>query len=254
MRLYVFLVCLLFALHVSGQENIAPDKITLNTGEIYVGKIVLKTANMIMMTTKDGTRYQFQLTEVAKMESNASSEIIVAEKKKVDNLPIGKSNFGGLLELSVGVSNAKYSFGWSPNTQLSLLFGNKNSFGGNLFVGAGIGYNSTFVAEKSSTVAFLPLFFRLQSALSKNRTAPFVCMDGGYSFALNSDYKSGGVLMKISTGITHRISYKTSLIVGIYAGVQSFSATLTETNELGTYSFKGETTMKNAGVKVGLIF
>ena len=252
MRLNVLLVCLLFALHVSGQEDIAHDKITLKTGEIYVGKIVFKTTDMIMIATKDGTRYQFQLAEIAKLENETLGEMAETVNKVVE-LPTVKSSFGGMVECNAGVSSAKYCFGWKPNSQLSLLFGNKNSFGGKVFIGAGIGYNTTFVDANSHTVSFLPLFIRLQRALSNKRTAPYVAMDGGYAFALNSNYK-GAVMIRISTGLTRRISYKTSLIVGIYAGIQSFSTTLTEINQFGTYSYYGKTTMNNVGAKVGLMF
>jgi len=253
MRFYVLLVaCLFIAIHVSGQENNTSNKITLITGEVYVGKIVLKTNEMIMIATKDGTRYQFQLAEVAKIESEASSDFIKTEIK-TDVQPVSKSGFGGLVELTSGFSNAKYCFGWQPNTQLSLLFGNKNSFGGNVFLGAGIGYNTTYRTDNNSTVSFLPAFVRIQRIISKKRTSPFVGMDAGYAFAINSNY-GGGVSIRISVGITRRISYKASLNVGAYAGVQSISTNLTEINQFGTYSYYGKTTMNNAGVKVGLMF
>lgn len=253
MRIFVLLVtCLLFALHVSGQENNSQARITLKTGDVYVGMIVLKTADMIMLTTKEGARYQFQLTEIAKTESD-TEPVVTEPKKQGEVIRQTKSSFGGLVECSVGVSNAKYSFGWAPNTQFSLLFGNKDLLDGSLFVGVGAGYNGTFVASGAQTIGFLPLFVRLQSRLSKQRTAPYVGMDGGYAVALNKNY-GGGVLIKISAGITHRISYKSSLIVGVYAGVQSFSGPLTETNELGTYSYNGKTTMNSVGAKVGLMF
>jgi len=253
MRVILLLVvCMFFALHVCGQENIAQDKITLNTGEVYVGKIVVKTSDMIMLATKEGMRFQFQLLEIAKIESEISLQNNETEKT-TDKILVLKSDFGGLVELTAGVSSAKYSFGWLPNTQLSLLFGAKNSFDGRLFLGAGVGYSSTFLTYKSSSVAFLPLFVRLQTSHTKKRTTPFVGMDTGYAFALNSGY-AGGVLVKISLGIMHRISYKTSLIVGAYSGVQSFSGELIETNELGTFSYYGKTTMNNVGMKVGLVF
>ncbi|MHB9140928.1 MAG: hypothetical protein ACYC25_03530 [Paludibacter sp.] len=67
----VFYYCNLhfFSLALSAQENTVQDKITLKTSEIYVGKIVLKTNDMIMLSTMDGTRYQFQLSEIKKMET-----------------------------------------------------------------------------------------------------------------------------------------------------------------------------------------
>jgi len=251
MKILVFLAtCLLFSLHLCGQENIVLDKITLKTGDVYVGKIVLKTAEMIMITTKDGTRYQFQLSEI---KSTANEDSNVISQTDNEDFSVSSGNFGGMVELTVGISNAKYSFGWSPNTQISLMFGNKKMLGESLFFAAGIGYNSTFIASPQHTIAFLPLFIRLQSTLSQKRNAPFVGMDAGYAIGLNSA-NGGGALIKISAGISHRINYKTSLIAGIYAGVQSFSGKLSETNELGIYTYSGKTTMNNLGLKIGLLF
>ena len=253
MKLSIFLAALLFfSISLCGQENNTLDKITLKTGDVYVGKIVLKTVDMLMLTTKDGTRYQFQLSEIKTTEnqnSNVSSPNDIEEAEFTGS----SSNFGGMVELTVGASNSKYCFGWSPNSQISLMFGNKKMLGQSLFFAAGIGYNSTFIASPQQPISFLPLFIRLQSTLSQKRNAAFVGMDAGYAFALNAA-NGGGALIKISAGISHRINYKSSLIVGVYAGVQSFSGTLTETNELGTYIYNGKTTMNNVGVKVGLMF
>lgn len=250
--LVLLLTCMLLSLHLCGQENIVLDKITLKTGDVYVGKIVLKTADMIMIATKDGTRYQFQLSEI-KATENQNSDITLQNNNEDDQFSVSSGNFGGMVELTTGISNAKYCFGWSPNAQISLMFGNKKMLGESLFFAAGIGYNSTFIASPQHTIAFLPLFIRLQSTLSKKRNAPFVGMDAGYAVGLNSA-NGGGALIKISAGISRRINNKSSLIVGIYAGVQSFSGKLTETNELGIYSYPGKTTMNNLGLKVGLLF
>ena len=243
---------MLFSIHISGQENNALDKITLKTGDVYVGKIVLKTADMLMLTTKDGTRYQFQLSEIKATENQNSDTISQTEIEEAE-VSGASGNFGGMVELTAGISNAKYAFGWSPNTQISLMFGNKKMLGQSMFLAAGIGYNSTSIASPQQTISFLPLFIRLQSTLSAKRNAPFVGMDAGYALALNSA-NGGGALIKISAGVSHRINYKTALMVGVYAGVQSFSGRLTETNELGTYTYNGKTTMNNVGVKLGLLF
>lgn len=254
MKQFISLVIyLFFSLYLVGQETAIEDKITLNTGEIYVGKIILKTNDMIMLTTKDGTRYQFQLSEVKKTESNLNSNISKKEKTDDNETTLNSSNFGGIVELTGGVSSAKYCFGSSPNTQLSLMFGNRNLLGQNLFLGAGIGYNSTFIASSSKSIGFLPVFVRIQNTFSKGRTAPYLGMDAGYAFALNQGF-GGGALVKLSAGISHKISYKTIFFAGIYAGIQSFSGTLTEVYESNSYSYFAQTTMRSEGIKIGLLF
>ena len=119
-----------------GQENNVQNKITLNTGEIYIGKVLLKNDEMIMISTKDGTRYQFPLSEIKKVE-NAGNESKFETDNGNQNNHIS-NNFGGLIELSGGTASAKNSFGWAPNTQLSLMFGNKHLFGQQLFLGIGV--------------------------------------------------------------------------------------------------------------------
>jgi hypothetical protein len=183
---------------------------------------------------------------VVKVHSDAVSPVN-DEGKHTDG------NFCGMIELTGGVSRAKYIFGSSPNTQVSLLFGSKRISGQNIFFVVGIGYNGTNVGGDLESVRFLPLFIRLQNTLNRKRTAPYLGMDAGYAFALDTDYQ-GGVMIKISAGITHKLTYRTVLFAGVYAGVQSLSGSLTETNELGVYSYPGKTTMQSAGIKVGMSF
>jgi len=254
MKQFISLVfCLFLSLYLVGQVMVVEDKITLNSGEIYVGKIILKTNDMIMLTTKNGTRYQFQLSEVKKIENSLNSNISKNERTDDNESTLNSSNFGGIVELTGGVSSAKYCFGSAPNTQLSLIFGNRHLLGQNLFLGVGIGFNNTSIAPSSKSIGFLPVFVRIQNTLTKKRTTPYIGIDAGYAFALNKEF-GGGALVKLSVGISHKINHKTIFFVGIYAGIQSFSGTLTEVFESNSYSYFAETTMKNGGVKIGLQF
>lgn len=234
-----------------GQESIVSDKITLKTGEIYVGKILLKTTDLVIITTNDGTRYQFQLSEVRKIEKETS----ITKTEKTDSIKtnVDSGNFGSMIELNAGFSNARNCFGWSPNTQISLVFGNKNFLGKSLFGGIGVGYENVYLTNNNVSIQFLPVFISIQSAINKNRTNPFFGMEVGYGFALSSGY-NGGTLVKLSAGISHKISYKSNFFLGIFAGVQSFTGNLTDTINLGAYTYVGNTTMNNLGLKIGLKF
>lgn len=251
MKYLGILVIFIFgSLYVNAQEAIQKDKITLNSGEVYIGEILVQNNELIMLKTKDGTRYQFQKSEIKKVEKELVP--IKSIEEPIDsNLSI--TTFSGVFELSGGVSSAKNCITTSPNAQLALIFGSKNVFQKNLFLGLGIGINNTFVSSNSSSIGFLPLFISLQSTLTKSRTAPFVGMDAGYAFALSQGF-GGGTSVKISAGILHRINYKTFLIAGVYAGANAISGNLLETNDLGKFSYYGSTTMTSAGVKIGLQF
>jgi len=202
-----------------------------------------------MIKTKNGTRYQFPLSEVRQI---VKVQVDGKTQTSEIQLPVS-SDFCGQLEVSGGISNAKYVFGYSPNIQATVAFGNKQLFGKNLFLGVGVGYNNTFIGSNSAVLGLLPVFARVQSVLTKKRTSPCVGMDAGYAFSTNPNF-GGGALIKVSIGIIHKLNYKTSFIAGVYAGLNSISGTLTETNDLGTFSYKGNTMMQNFGVKFGLQF
>lgn len=235
------------------QQPALHDKVTLKTGDVYVGEIVIKTNELIMIKTKDGSRFQFQASEISNMEKVASVQESNTQTPVVSVIKTSSDSFTGIIEFAGGISSAKNAFNSSTNTQVSLLFGNKSVLGKQLFFGAGIGYNNTLIETKSELVSFLPVFIRMQNTFSTNRTSPYIGMDAGYAFALNETY-GGGLFAKLSAGISYKISYKTLISLGIYGGINSIAANQIETNDLGTFSYYGNTSMTNYGLKIGLQF
>lgn len=246
----ILVILLLNSLLLVAQEAIQKDKITLNSGEVYIGEILVRNNELIMLKSKDGTRYQFQSAEIKKVEKEL---VQVDSTKEPSEIIHSTANFSGIFELSGGISSAKNCIDTSPEAQLALIFGNKNAFRKNLFLGLGMGIDKIFVFSNSTSIGFLPLFLRLQTTRNKNRTTPFVGMDAGYAFALNQGF-GGGAMVKITAGISHRINYKTFLIAGVYAGANAISGNLTETNDLGTFTYYGNTSINSLGVKIGLQF
>lgn len=254
MKYFCILVLALFiSVQSRGQESPLLDRITLNTGEVYIGEIVVKTADMVMIKIFDGTRYQFQLTEVKQIEKIAADSKSSKQSVNYVNPVQSQGNFSGQLEFTGGISGARYAFTSALNEQFSLTFGNKQAFGRNLFLGVGVGYNNTFIESTSTSMGMIPVFVRIQNTLTKDRTAPYIGLDAGYSFSIIPDFK-GGTLLKFSFGLTHRLNYKTSFIVGIYGGLNQIYGPLVETNNLGSFSYSGNTSMLNLGVKTGLQF
>lgn len=249
-QIAILILCFFFSMQLWAQENSAYDKITLNSGEVYVGEIVLRTPEIIMLRTKSGARFQFQLSDVKMLEKEIATEPIEPEADAEEDT---MGNFAIVAELSGGTSQADNSFLWSPNTQFSMLLGNKMAFGQNLFIGVGVGYSISFASTHPEPISFLPLFVRVESTLSNKRTAPFAGFDTGYAFALNTDY-NGGFLLKISAGVSHKLTYKTKILAGLFAGINTFSGKLTETYNSTQFSYYGQTRMNSAGVKIGLQF
>ncbi|MDD3322213.1 MAG: hypothetical protein PHS59_12300 [Paludibacter sp.] len=253
----LLLIAIFFSLFVSSQNSVFKDRITLTTGDIYIGDIQLKTNELIIIQTINGAKFQFQLSEVKSIEKVNIAQIQMTDStaslnESNDSLLIQK-NIYGIIEISGSVASAKKLFDPMPNIQLSMIFGSKLLQNKKLFSGLGIGYNNTFISSTSSSISLLPIFIRLQNIFTRNQTSPYVSMDAGYAFALTSGV-GGGALVKLSAGISYRINYNTNILIGIYGGVNAIKGNLTETTDLRTFNYYGSTSMNSFGIKAGLQF
>ena len=249
MRQLILFFFLVLSAYSFAQEKLVQDKITLNSGEVYVGKIVLQNTEIVMLVNTKGEKFQFQLAEVRKINTEIVTNNNIKDSADLHNA--NSTNFGGIIDFSAGISSSKNAFSLSPNTQLSLIFGSKNVLKQKLFLGFGIGYNTTYT--KSQSIGFLPLFLRIQNTNSSKRTSPFFNMDFGYSVGLQPEY-TGGMLAKISIGIARKVSNKSVFTGGFFLGTQFFSGNLKELNQYGEFSYFGKTAMNTFGLKVGLSF
>jgi hypothetical protein len=253
MNKYILLLfCIILSLLLRAQESAVQDKVTLKTGEVYLGKIFLKTTEQLMMTTATGMRFQFLMSEVKKVETLHNAAVNTTDSLTYTSVN-SQGDFAAMLDVSAGMAVARYSFDWSPAMQLSVVFGNKNGIDKRVFVGGGLGYLVVFEPKTNNTTAFLPLYIRIQSTLTANRTAPYVGLDAGYGFALN-DGNKGGELLKVYFGIVRKISYKSIFSVAIYAGIQAYNTQLIELNQYGSLSYFGKTDVTDLGCKISLQF
>ena len=252
-HLYLIVLCLIISAQIWGQESVIQNKITLNSGKIYIGEIIVKTNEIVMIKTAGGKRYQFQLSDVKKIEriskNDNSDQSVQSDIPATDKDAI----FCGDIELSGGIANTSNSFKSASNTEISMIFGNKNVSGKDIFIGIGAGYSMIFLPSTTNPINYLPVFLRLQSTLKKARTAPFIGIDAGYSFGLSSGF-GGGPAIKVSVGVTHKTGYKSDVYAGVFGGLTSISAKITETNDLGTFNYNGNTSMTNFGLKFGVHF
>jgi len=228
------------------------DKIVMKTGEIYYGDIVFQNDEMLILQTDEGVRYQFPLEEIKDISKEKIDVPDKPEKISQDVLFDENQNFFAVLDACGGISSAKNSFDISPSTQIAFVLGKNKVFSENFFVGLGAGYNSTYL-KNTSSLNFLPVFLRLQNTFTTNRISPFVRMDAGYAFSMSSGWE-GGILVKAAAGISSRLSYKTKLFCGIYAGIQQFGGQLSETISTGTYHYEGTANMKQLGLQLGIQF
>jgi len=241
-------------------------KITLSTGEVFVGEILVENEQIVMIRTANGNRYQFPRADIKSIETDFEADRAestnrrpTSELRAFDeaNRTEGSSSyekFAIMIDLQGGISGAKHAFSTAPIMQASLVLGVKDLVLQNSFIGAGIGYNAVFSSEYSAeAMTFLPLFLRLQKTIGDNHVAPFFELDAGYGFSLNPEF-DGGAMMKLAAGMAMDFGMRNTFYFGVFAGLQNFSGQLTQTKDFGSFTYHGNSTVWSLGAKVALKF
>lgn len=240
------------SLVLSSQNTFIQDKLTLNTGEVFHGEIQLKTQTLIIIKTTSGERFQFPLSEIKSIEKTEFFEKkTTINDKEVDIISEGFVK--GSLDVFIGLISAKNLLEFSPNFQMSMIFGSEFKKNKNFFLGLGVGYNTTTFNSGSSHINLLPLFLRLQQVFFNKTLSPYALLDAGYAFGLHSDY-DGGPFASISTGYSYQFNEKSAVKIGFFVGINSIAATLTEQRENQNYTYYGRTTMESFGLRTTLMF
>lgn len=237
-------------------QNAETRKITLTTGEVYFGEILVENEQIIMIRTSDGSRYQFPRSDVKTIETDfVIKKPSEAERKNIPEAVESDEKIIMLLDVHGGISSARHGFSHAPMVQGALVIGAKDIIFQNTFLGGGIGYTILFPSNYSDkgTIDFLPVFARFQTFIGSGWLVPYFEIDVGYGFSLNSDF-GGGAMLKLSVGFAQKINYQSTFYFGVFAGLQNFSGKLTETNEFGTFNYHGNSSMQNLGAKIALKF
>jgi hypothetical protein len=243
-RISIFIL----VLWLSAVAAAAQDKITLRGGETYTGTIVLQNDEILMFQIKDGTRFQFPVSQILKIE-RAGEE----SEKKSENDELDESNISGMAEIWGGGAVAHDKFSRANFGGISLSFGTKKIAGKPIFVGAGAGVQMAFLSADNETLLQLPLFVRLKTNLEKSKLSPFFMLDAGYAFALNENCK-GGLHAKLSAGMQLPLSSKSLFFAGVFSSVSGFYGNLTETVNGSRFSYAGNSIIAGFGVNAGIQF
>jgi len=235
----------------------SPVRITLKTGEVYSGEIILQNDEIILIRTTTGERFQFpvfQVKSIAKI-TDKIEEIQGNENIYDEILPYqSEHNFCSIIEVSGAKSSGKNSFSNSTSGEMTLSFGTRSIAGKSLFFGGGAGFSTVINSSINQISNFVPVFVRFQSNnLMQWRTSPYLSLDTGYAFPLKTTM-SGGFFAKVSGGIVHRLNFKTSIQFGIFARIQNFYGNLSENRNGSIYTYWGNSSINSFGALAGFQF
>lgn len=248
MKKLLLLICIhLVVLTVNAQDTNSSTKITLKSGAVFVGELIVNNNELIMLKDKTGARFQFSTSEVEKVETVHSEITISTQNKEI--IDHSTDHFCGQIELSIGNASARKAFETSLSPQVNLYFGNKKAFGKDLFAGVGAGY----LWIPAVNLSLVPVAIKVQTNTTKNRTSPFVGLESGYTFSANKNF-GGGLFARATIGFNYRLTYKTALFGGLSAGVYAISGRLTDLTPNGVFIFDGNSTLNVLSLKAGFQF
>jgi hypothetical protein len=255
------IIVLLIALLTIAQFTVAvespPVRITLKTGEVYSGEIILQNDEIILIRTTSGERFQFPVFQVKSITkiTDKTGEIQENDHSTDKILPYQSDhNFCSIIDISGATSSIKNSFNNSTSGDITLSFGTRNIAGKSLFFGGGAGFSIINNSSTNEMLNFVPVFMRFQSNnLMRWRTSPYLSLDAGYAFPLRNTM-SGGLFAKLTGGIVHRLSFNTSVQFGIFARIQNFYGNLSEIRNGSIYTYWGNSSINSFGALAGFQF
>ena len=235
---------------ILAQEKAVTSKVTLKTGTVFVGEIIVKNNEVVMLKDSTGARFQFQPSEVVLVETFVPSKTDsdLQQSSTEPNAPLN-TNFSARFEIVSAAVSMQNEDNAKLLTQFLLSFGNKKVLGKDIYVGLGAG----FLTVNNSNINLLPIYLKVQATTNKNRTSPFWGVESGYTFSVNNYFK-GGAYTSVSAGVNYKVNYKTSIYAGVFGAVYSIKGRLTESITEGTYAYEGIASLKTAGLKLGLQF
>lgn len=249
-KITILFISLILSVTVFAQQK-ELVKITLKSGAVHYGELIVQTDEMIMIQEKDGSRYQFQTTDIEKKETASDSETTQESSAKTStDLHENNSGVFALTEAGIYDFSAHNTFDHTTAGSLKLSLC-KQLLSGNIFAGAGMGIITSI--EKDTQISLLPVFVKCNYLLNKNRLSPFAGMEAGYSFSLNKYYE-GGMFVSADLGLSIQYSARNFIKLSITTGVQQIRTNLTEATSSGAFSYYGNTNIISWGLKAGLQF
>ena len=256
MSKHFFLVLCLAAFTVA----LHAETVTLKTGKVVEGTILIQNDEVIILKDYNGQRYQFMMSDVQSV-SQPSTEQAEATPEEQSTKAAGTTSTkktAFLLELAGGGSTVP-TFNTGGFGSADILIGSRQLLQRAIFLGGGIGWHGDFIPNPSDTAAqidayhFLPIQFAARIPLMSGVHSPFVGIGLGYGIAMSKDYK-GGVYASIDAGYRYQINHTAALFVGFQAQFQQATINVVETFDESSYTNPTGRSFVRYGLKLGLLF
>lgn len=248
-RIVRIVTCLLICLWCLWMATTAhAEVITLRSGQVLRGEVVLQNEEVLIVRYPDGSRFQYPMTEVVSVTREDAETVAPAEH--VANTANNTKKVAMRTAFTGGATYIPFA-GWGGNAVLDIQIGTHQLMERHIFVGGGVGVHAMFV--NGTSYAFVPVQAVASVPLTETHHAPVVGMAVGYGFAVAGAQK-GGICTGVDVGWKYSISDRSALSVNVGVQWQQARIRTTEVIEGNDYTRTMGTNMLSIGVKVGFRF
>lgn len=246
-RIVAISVLVLFAGFVFAQETAEMQVLELQSGEVKCGTVVFQSADVVVMETEAGEKFQYPAAEVRQIRAATDADL----QQDTGWMPVKQTPAFGMIVAGQGGLCSVPQHGATGFVDLHMILGVRNLLPENIFLGAGFGYTKIFVPDNPSR--FIPLFLHLNTSFQKKRFSPDFSLGAGYMFRVDGDMGSG-LFSELSVGGRYCINSRTAFHIGAFFRVQQTTADLRRVIENETFGYEGNASIFGGGIRVALSF
>lgn len=225
MKRLLLLLCFLCTLSCTYAELIR-----LRSGQKLRGEILVCDADVLIIRTADGKRFQFPMQEVETIEQT--------EQQESDSLttfvPAKTHTSARKVALRLSVSGGagcsdKDNSGGAMSAQLAI--GSSNLADKRIFLGGSIGYAGVYANGKAH---FLPIQMLVSIPLMQGQHAPEICAALGYGVGLKDSrlkHAYGGITGQVDVHYRYQASQHVAVLTGVGVRFQQSKTSQKETIE-----------------------
>lgn len=247
----IFALCLLPALAWS-------EVITLKSGKIVSGQILIQNDDVLIIRDANGARFQYPMADVLSVSKEANKAVETVVETAVETSEGSKK-----ATLSLEVSGGGLYVGKGQTggyAAADLVIGTRQLMGQPILLGGSIGYLGTF--SSGSSYNFLPICLAMRVPLTDGKHAPMIGASIGYGIGLSKNYL-GGIHAGMDVAYRYAINSRSALTIGLNVRFQQATMNVSdaitypivaESKETILYSHSAGRNMVAFGLKLGLLF
>ncbi len=225
------------------------EVITLRSGKVLRGAIILRNDEVLILRDQNGARFQYPAAEIVSVEDEATEAEAPAEAKPVVEKKASQSRVALRLTLNGGGAIVP-GYNTGGGVGADLWIGSRRIGDKRVFLGGGVGVQTALLSDRNGI--YIPLQVVMSMPLTDGKHAPEIGLGIGYGFTTH--HTKGGLAAHLALSWRYQFAEKTALLLGARAAFQADEFTVTETLDDVAYSGSLGRSIVHVGLNLGIEF